>query len=97
MSKRILFTGALCFSLRIGVSAHAEDEHNAAAGLTAAGAGLDLRSTDPAAFVDIGNRFEGEKVNTSVYNGAAYYLANTSDTRLQQNFNGQTSSRLAAA
>ncbi|MEZ5893231.1 MAG: YHS domain-containing (seleno)protein [Parvularculaceae bacterium] len=53
----------------------AADEHNAAPGLTAAGAPLGLHGVDPVAFIEIGNRVEGSAAFTVVQDGVAYYFA----------------------
>lgn len=55
--------------------AHAADENNVAAGLTAAGAPLGLHGSDPVALIEIGNRVEGRAEYTVVENGVAYYFA----------------------
>jgi YHS domain-containing protein len=55
--------------------AHAADENNVAAGLTAAGAPLGLHGSDPVALIEIGNRVEGRADYTVVENGVAYYFA----------------------
>ena len=55
--------------------AHAADENNVAAGLTAAGAPLGLHGSDPVALIEIGNRVEGRADYTVVKDGVAYYFA----------------------
>lgn len=54
--------------------AFAADEHNVATGLTAAGAPLGLHGVDPVAFVQLGNRIEGDAAFTAVHDGVAYYF-----------------------
>jgi len=56
-------------------AAHAADENNVAAGLTAAGAPLGLHGSDPVALIQLGNRIEGSAEYTVVENGVAYYFA----------------------
>lgn len=72
--KKVIAIAALMISVA-GTPAYAVDEHNVAAGLTAAGAPLGLHGVDPVAFIDIGNRVEGSAKYTSVHNGVAYYFA----------------------
>ncbi len=65
-----------------GTPAYAVDEHNVAAGLTAAGAPLGLHGVDPVAFIDIGNRVEGTAKYTSVHDGVAYYFASEENKQM---------------
>lgn len=64
----------LAAALAIAPAAHAADETNVSAGLTAAGAPLALHGVDPVAFSDLGNRIDGAASFTAVHDGAAYYF-----------------------
>lgn len=55
------------------------DEHNTAAGLTAAGAPLGLHGVDPVSFLEIGNRVDGSAMFTGVHDGVAYYFSSQSN------------------
>lgn len=59
----------------------AADEHNTVPGLTAVGAPLGLHGIDPVAFIEIGNRIDGNATYTAVHDGVAYYFS--SETNLK--------------
>lgn len=73
--KRVIAVAVLMMGVA-GMPAFAADENNVAAGLTAAGAPLGLHGVDPVAFIDIGNRVEGNAKYTAVHGGVAYYFEN---------------------
>jgi YHS domain-containing protein len=53
----------------------AADEHNAAPGLSAAGAPVGLHGSDPVALIEIGNRLDGTAKYTATHEGVAYYFS----------------------
>ena len=76
LSIAILIT---CISM--GTPVIAADENNVTPGLTAAGAPLGLHGVDPVAFIDLGNRVEGDAANAAVYNDVAYYFASAENMK----------------
>ena len=75
MLKTFAVTAMMATSLFIASPVMAEDEHNVAPGLTAAGAPLGLHGVDPVAFIDNGNRVEGRAEFTAIHDGVAYYFS----------------------
>jgi len=67
--------------LATATPAFAEDEHNVAPGLTAAGAPLGLHGSDPVALIDLGNRVEGRAEHTVIEDGVAYYFSTEANMR----------------
>lgn len=65
---------ALATFVSVTPAAFAADEYNTSAGLTAAGAPLGLHGVDPVAFIELGNRLEGQARFTAVHDGVAYYF-----------------------
>ena len=65
---------ALTAMVAAGPAAFAADEYNTSAGLTAAGAPLGLHGVDPVAFLNLGNRIDGNARDTAVFDGVAYYF-----------------------
>ncbi len=72
MFKKLMLTSVFL----AGFPALAADEANTVPGLTAAGAPLGLHGVDPVAFIEIGNRGEGNAAHTAVHDGVAYYFTN---------------------
>jgi YHS domain-containing protein len=79
--KKVIAIAVLMMGVA-GVPAYAVDEHNVTRGLTAAGAPLGLHGIDPVAFLDIGNRVEGDAKYTSVHNGVAYYFSSKENKKM---------------
>ena len=73
--KKTLSLAALLIAGTMAVPVFAADEYNASPGLTAAGAPLGLHGVDPFAFIELGNRIEGNATFTAVHDGVAYYFA----------------------
>lgn len=67
-------TTLLAFAL-LSASAFAADENNTSSGLTGAGAPLGLHGVDPVAFIELGNRIDGQGRYVAVHEGVAYYFA----------------------
>ncbi len=63
----------------------AEDEYNVGPGLTYAGSPLALRGVDPVAFIEIGNRINGQASFVTNYDGVAYYFINEANQRKFEN------------
>jgi len=74
MKKPIVLAAVVLLSAGASLTAQAADEHNTVPGLTAAGAPLGLHGVDPVAFVELGNRLEGNAVHTAIHDGVAYYF-----------------------
>lgn len=75
MKNKMILTALMVGTLAIASPFFAADENNVAPGLTAAGAPLGLHGVDPVAFIDIGNRVEGQATFTYVHDQVAYYFA----------------------
>lgn len=75
MQTRHFIGAAVVAALVLIQPAHAADEHNTAAGLTAAGVPLGLHGVDPVAFITLGNRIDGRAEHAAVHDGVAYYFA----------------------
>lgn len=68
--------------LALSTPALAVEENNVSNGLTAAGAPLGLHGVDPVAFVQLGNRIDGNAKFTAIHDNVAYYF--TSQDNLDQ-------------
>lgn len=73
---RILQKAALAATLAaLAGPVLAADEYNTVPGLTYTGAPLGLHGVDPVAFIEIGNRIEGQGALAATHEGVAYYFA----------------------
>lgn len=75
MRKSIILALAVAGQALTISPAFAADEYNVSNGLTAAGAPLGLHGVDPVAFINLGNRIEGEAKYSAVHDGVAYYFS----------------------
>lgn len=68
---------AIILSAAIGTSlqTYAVDEVNAGPGLTYVGAPLAIRGIDPVAFIELGNRIQGQATWASKHKSVAYYFS----------------------
>lgn len=73
--KKYAFALLGATGLALSTPAFAVEENNVSNGLTAAGAPLGLHGVDPVAFIQLGNRIEGNAKFTAVHDGVAYYFA----------------------
>ena len=81
MKKPIVLAAVVLLSAGASMTAQAADEHNTVPGLTAAGAPLGLHGVDPVAFVELGNRLEGNAVHTAIHDGVAYYFVSEANLK----------------
>jgi len=73
--NKLFFVSTIALALTAMEPVLAADEHNVVPGLTAAGAPLGLHGVDPVAFVELGNRIDGDAVFTATHEGVAYYFS----------------------
>ncbi|MEQ8744102.1 YHS domain-containing (seleno)protein [Parasphingorhabdus sp.] len=75
MFKELTVAAAVGLAAFTFSPAHAADEYNVSAGMTAANAPLGLHGVDPVAFISTGNRIEGAAKYAAVQDGVAYYFS----------------------
>lgn len=73
IAKLTTYTALL--TILIAAPLFAADENNVSLGLTGAGAPLGLHGVDPVAFINTGNRIDGNARFTATHDGVAYYFS----------------------
>lgn len=81
---KALMIAALAITPLLAAPAFAADEVNVAPGITAAGAPLALRGTDPVSLVTRGKVVEGNADYAATHDGAAYYFASEANMKAFQ-------------
>lgn len=75
MFNKVIKVSFLALAVLLTAPAFSADEYNTSTGLTAASAPLGLHGVDPVAFIQLGNRIDGQARFTAVYDNVAYYFS----------------------
>lgn len=81
MLKKMTLATAVALTALTASPAFAADEYNVSSGLTAASAPLALHGVDTVAFINTGNRIQGQAKFAAVHDGVAYYFSSEANMK----------------